>query len=331
MLAGQPEGGARRTAVGAVGLGLFVFTALDTASIPILPAFITDRLCLEDVYTFFFFACRPFVQLILSPVVGHLVDVQGPLPVILGGLAALLLSGVAFGVTLTLADAQHEICAAPGGTSESGSGGSGTLGWGWYFGLVATRAAQGGCGAAIMSGGLALVAGCHRDDERGEAMGGAMLGLAAGALVPLVSGWLAQAAGPGFPFFLLGGLVALDALLFLSLCGRVPSLASPEGADPAAVHGSRALEVQRDAASDAARDAAKEIWICTPAPYLATSSSCPSPLLVTGHSRIPKRLQAVSNGFNALTPRRTRSCRSSRLARWRYERPAPARCSWLVQ
>jgi MFS family permease len=73
-----------------------------------------------------------------------------------------------------------------------------------YGGLCFSRAVQGVCGGLILSGGLALIAGCHADDERGTAVGKAFTGLAAGAIAPLFAGWLAEAgAGPALVFYLL--------------------------------------------------------------------------------------------------------------------------------
>lgn len=91
--------------------------------------------------------------------------------------------------------------------------------------LLMARGAQGAASAAVLCGGMSLIAETHEQSVRGSAMGLAQTGLALGLLCgPLIGGLLFEKLGRKMTFRLAAGLVVLNALAQLCLM----SLAPPE-------------------------------------------------------------------------------------------------------
>ena len=155
---------------------------------------LTRKLGLPETSVFPLFAAGPFVQLIFAPMLGKTVDKRGPFMPLLLAFGVLAACAGLFGGALAF---------VPGGAAESSSGDaesssgdapvSNETRWLIYGCLFASRALQGLSSATIISGGIALVASTHPDEERGGASGTAMSGLALGALSPLVGGFFSQA------------------------------------------------------------------------------------------------------------------------------------------
>ncbi|KAL1522141.1 hypothetical protein AB1Y20_021781 [Prymnesium parvum] len=213
----------KRAVVLIVATAFFVFTALGTVIIPILPHVMTRRLGLPDLCVFPLFAAGPFVQLLLAPPLGKLVDKHGPFKPLLLAFSVLAACAGLFGGALAFVPDEPHDDAAPFPSR-----------WAIYACLFVSRSLQGLSSATIISGGIALVASTHPDEERGGASGTAMSGLALGALSPLVGGYFAKAAGLGAPFYLLGGLVVVDALILSALRPILPPGSIKRAADAAA-------------------------------------------------------------------------------------------------
>ena len=89
--------------------------------------------------------------------------------------------------------------------------------------LLAARALQGAASAALMSGGLTLVAEEHTAEERGGAIAHAQMGLGVGATAgPVLGGLLLESVGRRAAFFAAAVLVALNAALVLFLEWAAP-------------------------------------------------------------------------------------------------------------
>lgn len=89
--------------------------------------------------------------------------------------------------------------------------------------LMIARGAQGAASAAVLCGGMSLVAETHPKDVRGSAMGLAQTGLALGLLCgPLIGGLLFQRLGRVRTFRLAGGIVMANAAAMLVLMGLAP-------------------------------------------------------------------------------------------------------------
>ena len=89
--------------------------------------------------------------------------------------------------------------------------------------LLAARALQGAASAALMSGGLTLVAEEHTAEERGGAIAHAQMGLGLGAAAgPVLGGLLLESVGRRAAFFAAAVLVALNAALVLFLEWAAP-------------------------------------------------------------------------------------------------------------
>jgi MFS family permease len=102
--------------------------------------------------------------------------------------------------------------------------------------LLAARALQGAASAALMSGGLTLVAEEHTTEERGGAIAHAQMGLGVGAAAgPVLGGLLLESVGRRAAFFAAAVLVALNAALVLYLewaAPRPPSTPPPPPPPP---------------------------------------------------------------------------------------------------
>ena len=89
--------------------------------------------------------------------------------------------------------------------------------------LLAARALQGAASAALMSGGLTLVAEEHTAEERGGAIAHAQMGLGVGAAAgPVLGGLLLESVGRRAAFFAAAVLVAINAALVLFLEWAAP-------------------------------------------------------------------------------------------------------------
>ncbi|EED90449.1 hypothetical protein THAPSDRAFT_263542, partial [Thalassiosira pseudonana CCMP1335] len=92
-----------------------------------------------------------------------------------------------------------------------------------FWQLLAARGAQGVASAAVMCGGMSLIAETHPSDGRGVAMGLAQTGLALGLLMgPLIGGLLFERLGRKQTFRLAAGIVLANAVAMLVLMGLAP-------------------------------------------------------------------------------------------------------------
>ena len=92
-----------------------------------------------------------------------------------------------------------------------------------FWQLLVARGAQGAASAAVMCGGLSLIAETHPQDIRGSAMGLAQSGLALGLLLgPLIGGLLFERLGRANTFRLAASIVLANAVAMIGLMGLVP-------------------------------------------------------------------------------------------------------------
>ena len=95
--------------------------------------------------------------------------------------------------------------------------------------LLFARGAQGAASAAVMCGGLSLIAETHPQNIRGSAMGLAQSGLALGLLCgPLIGGLLFQRLGRVKTFRLAAGIVLANAVAMVGLMWLAPPERSVE-------------------------------------------------------------------------------------------------------
>ncbi|KAL3795934.1 hypothetical protein HJC23_002205 [Cyclotella cryptica] len=93
-----------------------------------------------------------------------------------------------------------------------------------FWQLLLARGTQGAASAAVMCGGLSLIAETHPRNKRGSAIGFAQTGLALGLLCgPLIGGLLFQRMGRIKTFRLASGVVLVNALAMISFMGISPS------------------------------------------------------------------------------------------------------------
>ncbi|KAL7465583.1 hypothetical protein ACHAXS_006083 [Conticribra weissflogii] len=86
--------------------------------------------------------------------------------------------------------------------------------------LLLARAAQGAASAAVLCGGMSLVAETHGGRSRGKAMGAAQTGLALGLLCgPLIGGMCFERWGRKRTFRLAAGILGLNAIGMVGLMG----------------------------------------------------------------------------------------------------------------
>lgn len=89
--------------------------------------------------------------------------------------------------------------------------------------LLLARGAQGAASAAVLCGGMSLIAETHPQEIRGSAMGFAQTGLAFGLLCgPLIGGLLFERLGRVKTFRLAAGIVLANALAMVSLMAVAP-------------------------------------------------------------------------------------------------------------
>lgn len=92
-----------------------------------------------------------------------------------------------------------------------------------FWQLLLARGTQGAASAAVMCGGLSLIAETHPKKLRGSAIGFAQTGLASGLLCgPLIGGLLFQRMGRRKTFRLASGVVLANALAIVSFMGFSP-------------------------------------------------------------------------------------------------------------
>eukprot|EP00579_Thalassiosira_antarctica_P016928 CAMPEP_0201937464 /NCGR_PEP_ID=MMETSP0903-20130614/39547_1 /ASSEMBLY_ACC=CAM_ASM_000552 /TAXON_ID=420261 /ORGANISM="Thalassiosira antarctica, Strain CCMP982" /LENGTH=491 /DNA_ID=CAMNT_0048478453 /DNA_START=77 /DNA_END=1552 /DNA_ORIENTATION=+ len=92
-----------------------------------------------------------------------------------------------------------------------------------FWQLLLARGAQGAASAAVMCGGMSLIAETHPQNIRGSAMGLAQTGLAFGLLCgPLIGGLLFQRLGRRRTFRLAAGIVLANAAAMVGLMGLAP-------------------------------------------------------------------------------------------------------------
>lgn len=92
-----------------------------------------------------------------------------------------------------------------------------------FWQLLLARGAQGAASAAVLCGGLSLIAETHPQNVRGKAMGYAQSGLAAGMLMgPLIGGLLFEQLGRKNTFRLAAGMVLANAMAMIILIRFAP-------------------------------------------------------------------------------------------------------------
>jgi len=92
-----------------------------------------------------------------------------------------------------------------------------------FWQLLLARGAQGAASAAVLCGGLSLIAETHPQNVRGKAMGYAQSGLAAGMLMgPIIGGLLFEQLGRKNTFRFAAGMVLANAIAMILLMGVAP-------------------------------------------------------------------------------------------------------------
>lgn len=176
----------RHAVVGVVLLALFVDTLLLTAIVPIVPDLFPDA---TDLAVGLLFSSKALAQILVSPLVGALVD-------------------SAFGAQRCLALGLLVLAVSTSLFAFASS----------YPAALVARSVQGLASSLNMSGGMALVAEAHGPAERGAASGVAMSGLAGGVVVgPTVGGLLYGAFGKRTTFLSLSGLLGVNLIAQLLL------------------------------------------------------------------------------------------------------------------
>jgi DHA1 family solute carrier family 18 vesicular amine transporter 1/2 len=101
-----------------------------------------------------------------------------------------------------------------------------------FYQLLLARGAQGAASAAVLCGGLSLIAETHSQNVRGKAMGLAQSGLAAGMLTgPLIGGLLFERLGRKNTFRFAAGMVLANAVAMILLMGVAPPESSSSGSN----------------------------------------------------------------------------------------------------
>ena len=94
-----------------------------------------------------------------------------------------------------------------------------------FWQLLLARGAQGAASAAVLCGGMSLIAETHPQNIRGRAMGLAQTGLAFGLLCgPLIGGLLFERMGRRKTFRLAAGILLANALGMIGLMGVSPPM-----------------------------------------------------------------------------------------------------------
>mmetsp|Transcript_30955 Transcript_30955/g.69922 ORF Transcript_30955/g.69922 Transcript_30955/m.69922 type:complete len:374 (+) Transcript_30955:369-1490(+) len=99
-----------------------------------------------------------------------------------------------------------------------------------FWQLLLARGAQGAASAAVMCGGLSLIAETHPQEIRGRAMGLAQTGLALGLLCgPLIGGLMFERLGRVKTFRLAAGILLANAIAMMALMGVSPPEKTTDG------------------------------------------------------------------------------------------------------
>eukprot|EP00977_Amphora_coffeiformis_P000339 scaffold96_cov172-Amphora_coffeaeformis.AAC.3 len=192
----------RKITVALVFAALFNDTLQVSLLVPILPALIRNAGITEnaEIAMGIFFAAKDVFQLLGAPIAGHVTQ-------IVGGQVALTASTMGLGLaTLVFAQATS------------------------YTSLLVARSLQGAASAAVLCGGLSLVAETHPSHVRGSAMGVACTGLAMGVLCgPLLGGILFSRLGQTATFRWAAAVVLGNAALQMVLARLLAPVVSSHG------------------------------------------------------------------------------------------------------
>jgi MFS family permease len=184
----------QRLAVLTVGMALFNDVVLLLMLVPMLPNLFSPA---TDLQLTTLFAVKDVGQLICAPLAGALIIQTGARGSLAVSLLGLGMSTIAFAEARTF---KH---------------------------LMLARLCQGIASAAIMSGGLTLVAESHSAEERPAAMARAHSGMGLGATIgPVLGGFLFERFGRKMTFYAAASLVFLNAVLWLALNQVAPSVRS---------------------------------------------------------------------------------------------------------
>ena len=185
----------------AVGMALCNDVLLLLMLVPMLPHLLpagSSALALS-----FVFSAKDAAQLLLAPLAGALT--------------------LRFGARRTLAASLFAVAAATVAFAEARG----------LRALLAARALQGAASAALMSGGLTLVAETHPPAERASAIARAQAGLGVGAAIgPVFGGLMLEAAGRRGAFYSASALVLLNGVAVIAVGRGDPQ--SARRSDPAA-------------------------------------------------------------------------------------------------
>ena len=186
VAAAQSDAAIRRRTTLAVGMALCNDVLLLLMLVPMLPHLLpagSSALALS-----FVFSAKDAAQLLLAPLAGALT--------------------LRFGARRTLAASLFAVAAATVAFAEARG----------LRALLAARALQGAASAALMSGGLTLVAETHPPAERASAIARAQAGLGVGAAIgPVFGGLMLEAAGRRGAFYSAAALVLLNGIAVIAV------------------------------------------------------------------------------------------------------------------
>ena len=186
LAAAQSDAAIRRRTTLAVGMALCNDVLLLLMLVPMLPHLLpagSSALALS-----FVFSAKDAAQLLLAPLAGALT--------------------LRFGARRTLAASLFAVAAATVAFAEARG----------LRALLAARALQGAASAALMSGGLTLVAETHPAAERASAIARAQAGLGVGAAIgPVFGGLMLEAAGRRGAFYSAAALVLLNGIAVIAV------------------------------------------------------------------------------------------------------------------
>ena len=186
VAAAVPDAALGRRTTLAVGMALCNDVLLLLMLVPMLPHLLpagSSALALS-----FVFSAKDAAQLLLAPLAGALT--------------------LHFGARRTLAASLFAVAAATVAFAEARG----------LRALLAARALQGAASAALMSGGLTLVAETHPPAERASAIARAQAGLGVGAAIgPVFGGLMLEAAGRRGAFYSAAALVLLNGVAVIAV------------------------------------------------------------------------------------------------------------------
>ena len=191
----------QRLTVLVVGMALCNDVLLLLMLVPMLPALLPASAALSPFGLACLFSAKDLMQLLFAPLAGAFTLRAGAQNSLTASLLALSAATVAF--------------------AEARSFGA----------LLLARALQGIASAALMSGGLTLVAQTHTASQRSAAIATAQSGLGVGAtLGPVLGGLLLDGIGKRATFYLAAALVALNGAAALTLAITSPAPLVPSSA-----------------------------------------------------------------------------------------------------